>query len=96
MLLASQPLAPTSLLRSTPEAQGIPSSALTSFIHVAEQNSMELHSIMLLRHGHVVAEGWWAPYAPEHPHMLYSLSKSFTATAAGLAIAATPLVLWLG
>jgi CubicO group peptidase (beta-lactamase class C family) len=74
-------------LRSTPEAQGIPSSALTSFINAAEQNSMELHSIMLLRHGHVVAEGWWAPYAAEHPHMLYSLSKSFTATAAGLAIA---------
>jgi CubicO group peptidase (beta-lactamase class C family) len=42
---------------------------------------------MVLRHGHVVAEGWWAPYEPSELHLLYSLSKSFTATAAGLAAA---------
>ena len=46
-----------------------------------------LHSFMLLRHGQVAAEFWWHPYAPEHPHLLFSLSKSFTATAIGLAIA---------
>jgi len=34
----------------------------------------------------VVAEGWWAPYAPEGLHLLYSLSKSFTSTAVGLAV----------
>jgi len=33
-----------------------------------------------------VAEGWWAPYDREIPHILYSLSKSFTSTAVGLAI----------
>jgi CubicO group peptidase (beta-lactamase class C family) len=42
---------------------------------------------MLLRHGHVVAEAWWAPYAPQHPHILFSLTKSFTSTAVGLAVA---------
>jgi CubicO group peptidase (beta-lactamase class C family) len=42
---------------------------------------------MLVRHGHVVAEGWWAPYAADAPHSLYSLSKSFTSTAVGLAAA---------
>jgi CubicO group peptidase (beta-lactamase class C family) len=42
---------------------------------------------MLLRHGQVVAEGWWQPYGPEDPHKLYSLSKSFTSTAVGLAVA---------
>ena len=47
---------------------------------------LELHSLMLLRHGHVVAEGWWAPYAPDGLHLLYSLSKSFTSTAVGLAV----------
>ena len=40
---------------------------------------------MLVRHGHVVAEGWWSPYDAESPHSLYSLSKSFTSTAVGLA-----------
>ena len=46
-----------------------------------------MHSFMLVRHGHVVAEGWWAPYDAATRHELYSLSKSFTSTAAGLAIA---------
>jgi CubicO group peptidase (beta-lactamase class C family) len=40
-----------------------------------------------MRHGHVVAEGWWGPYDAATPHLLYSLSKSFTSTAVGLAIA---------
>ncbi len=42
---------------------------------------------MLVRHGQVVAEGWWEPYAANERHALYSLSKSFTSTAVGLAIA---------
>lgn len=49
--------------------------------------NVEMHSMMLLRHGHVIAEGWWAPYSVERTHLLYSLSKSFTSTALGLAVA---------
>jgi hypothetical protein len=45
-----------------------------------------MHSFMLIRHGRVIAEGWWAPYKAESPHELYSLSKSFTSTAVGLAV----------
>lgn len=75
------------LPRSSPEAQGVPSSAILDFLVAAERETPELHSLMLLRHGHVIAEGWWAPYAPQYPHMLFSLSKSFASTAAGLAVA---------
>jgi CubicO group peptidase (beta-lactamase class C family) len=74
------------LPRSEPEAQGIPSQALQRFIQEADDSLDSLHSVMLLRHGNVVAEGWWAPYEPDLPHMLYSLSKSFTSSAVGLAI----------
>ena len=42
--------------------------------------------MMLRRHGKIVAQGWWAPYKAEAPHMLYSLSKSFTSTAIGIAV----------
>lgn len=42
---------------------------------------------MIVRHSHIVAEGWWAPYSAERPHLLYSLTKSFTSMAVGLAIA---------
>ena len=79
---------PDALPRSAPEAQGIASRALLAFLEEAEETLEELHSFQLLRHGHIIAEGWWAPYAAERPHLLFSLTKSFTATAAGLAIAA--------
>jgi CubicO group peptidase (beta-lactamase class C family) len=75
------------LPRSTPEAEGVSSSGLLAFVTAAKETIHDLHSFMLVRHGKVAAEGWWAPYGPEHPHMLFSLSKSFTSTAAGLAIA---------
>jgi CubicO group peptidase (beta-lactamase class C family) len=74
------------LPRSIPEAQGVSPSAVLSFVEAADKNINSMHSFMLLRHGHVVAEGWWSPYHAEAPHSLYSLSKSFTSTAVGLAI----------
>ena len=78
---------PIRLPRSTPESQGIPSAAIHAFLDAIEQDRVGLHSLMLVRHGHVVAAGWWAPYAAELPHVLFSLSKSFTSTAVGLAVA---------
>jgi len=78
---AKQPLP-----RSTPEAQGISSEAIQDFISTVDKINT-LHSFMLVRHGKVVAEGWWKPEAPNKPHVLHSLSKSFNSTAVGLAIA---------
>ena len=75
------------LPRSAPEAQGVSSTGLLDFIQSADRQVKEMNSFMLVRHGQVVAEGWWTPYAAETPHVLYSLSKSFTSTAVGLAVA---------
>jgi len=75
------------LARSSPERQGISSSVILSFIDAADQEIDTMHSFMLVRHGFVVAEGWWSPYDAKAPHVLFSLSKSFTSTAVGLAIA---------
>src|SRR3954471_11637842 len=77
----------SSLPRSSPEAQGIASSAIAAFVEAADKELDSLHSVMIVRHGQVVAEGWWSPYNAESPHSLYSLSKSFTSTAVGLAVA---------
>jgi CubicO group peptidase (beta-lactamase class C family) len=65
----------------------VSSAALLGFIDAAEKQVDALHSFMLVRHGQVVAEGWWSPYAADEPHVMYSLSKSFTSTAVGLAVA---------
>lgn len=75
-----------SLPRSSPEQQGISSADLLAFIEAADKDIDTMNSFMLVRHGYVVAEGWWAPYDRDTPHILYSLSKSFTSTAVGLAI----------
>ncbi|HLZ57885.1 MAG TPA: serine hydrolase [Ktedonosporobacter sp.] len=75
------------LPRTSPERQGIASSTLLHFVEALDSQLHDLHSFMLLRHGSVVAEGWWSPYRREYPHMVFSLSKSFTSTAVGLAVA---------
>ncbi|WP_104194464.1 serine hydrolase [Cryobacterium sp. M25] len=76
----------TLLPRSTPEAEGISSTAILDFVAAAEQLLESLHSLMVVRHGRVIAEGWWYPFAAQHPHLMFSVSKSFTSTAVGLAI----------
>jgi len=75
------------LPRSSPESQGITSEGVRAFIEAANTKVDTMHSFMLLRHGQVVAEGWWKPEAADKPHILHSLSKSFTSTAVGLAVA---------
>lgn len=41
---------------------------------------LQLHSIAVARDGQAFARGWWAPYGPDRKHLLYSCSKSVTAT----------------
>lgn len=75
-----------SLPRATPEEEGVSSKAILGFVGAISSSRHEFHSFMLIRHGKVIAEGWWKPYAPGLRHTLYSTSKSFTATAAGFAV----------
>ena len=75
------------LPRRSPESQGVSSKAIREFVETANQKIDTLHSLMLVRHGHVVAEGWWKPESADKPHILHSLSKSFCSTAVGLAVA---------
>ncbi|WML49088.1 serine hydrolase [Neobacillus sp. PS3-34] len=74
------------LPRSSPEEQGISSSAISRFLDYIKEQELELHSLMIVRHGHVIAEGWWHPYRSDREHMLFSLTKSFTSIAIGFAI----------
>lgn len=76
------------LPESTPAAKGVDARGVGAFLDALEAApDIEPHSLMIVRHGHVVASGWWAPYTSDRPHLLYSLSKSFTSTAAGFAVA---------
>ena len=74
------------LPRATPESQGVSSEAIAKFVRAADEKVNSMHSVMILRHGKVIAEAWWAPEDATKPHVLWSLSKSFTSTAVGLAV----------
>lgn len=73
--------------RVSPESTGVHSSALERlFRELDEQrDSLGMHGAMILRHGAVIAEGYWKPYRPDLPHMLFSMSKTFAGTAIGMA-----------
>ena len=65
--------------------------AVDSFVNATvtrpvRPDSITLHSIMILKHGEVVFEKWFNGQSAETPHAMHSVSKTFTATAVGLAI----------
>lgn len=64
------------LPRSTPETQGVSSAAVREYIETADREVISMHSFMLVRHGHVVAEAWWEPESAEKPHVMSSRSES--------------------
>ena len=72
---------------STPEGQGVCSSAILNMLNALEGQNLEIHGFILLRHGFKLAEGAWSPFSLDKPHALYSVSKSFTSSAVGLAVA---------
>ncbi|HUI72915.1 MAG TPA: serine hydrolase, partial [Spirochaetia bacterium] len=77
----------TTILQCTsPEAQGIPSAKLLAFVDTLDRTIVEPHGFVLLRHGSIVAKGWWSPHSENLPHMLFSLTKSFVSTAVGFAV----------
>jgi CubicO group peptidase (beta-lactamase class C family) len=74
------------LPRSTPEAEGVSTAQIIDFLNAMDTGRVELHSFMFIRHGKVIAEGWWNPYGSDKRHIMFSASKTFTATALGLAV----------
>jgi CubicO group peptidase (beta-lactamase class C family) len=83
---SDRPTGSGTLPRSTPEAEGVSGAGILAFLDGVKRSKHELHSFMLVRHGKVIAEGWWSPYAPEVNHTMYSMSKSFTSSAVGFAV----------
>jgi CubicO group peptidase (beta-lactamase class C family) len=74
------------LPRSTPEKQGVPSETVARFFKTIEEKGYDVHGLMMIRHGKVIAEHWWSPYAPQYQHAMYSATKTFTGVAVGFAV----------
>lgn len=72
-------------MRVTPESVGIDSGDIEWLLDRLESGFTEPHGLMIMRHGKICAEGWWNPYAPGIRHGLQSHSKTYAATAIGIA-----------
>ncbi len=91
--MALIPLSPVRLLaqvgdivRSSPEAQGVPSARVLAFVDsVMAIPDAEVHHLVLLRHGSVIADFHPAPFRATDGHTLFSCSKTFAAAAVGIA-----------
>ncbi len=69
-----------------PESVGIPSQAVNDFMESVQRRRINLHSFMILRHGKIAAQCSYAPYTETLRHRVYSVSKSVTSAAAGIAL----------
>lgn len=69
---------------AAPEQVGVSSLWVQRFLDRLEKRGMMMHSVMLLRHGQAFAEGYYAPFRQQDKHRMYSVSKSFVATAIGM------------
>ena len=69
---------------STPEAQGVASSALAELVDFGAANDMD--SLLVVRHGRIVAEAYYAPFRPGMRHLVNSVTKAVVGTLAGIAV----------
>lgn len=75
------------LPRSTPEAERVNPEGISNYLKAVKESGQDLHSVMIVRHGKVVAEQWFGDNAASKNHVLHSVSKTFTATAIGFCVA---------
>ncbi len=71
----------------SPEDAGVSSARVAALLADVVESGIELHSLMVLRRGRVAFECFRSPYQPGNPHVMFSVSKSVTATAIGFAVA---------
>ncbi len=71
---------------STPEEQGIDSASILSMLQEIQQKDLNIHSVLVIRHGYLVTEVYFPPYTREIKHPVYSMTKSVTSAMTGIAI----------
>ena len=83
-LAAETPWPTASWQNSTPEEQGMSSGALADLIDTVGTRMQD--SLLIVRHGRIVAEAYYAPYRSGIPHDLRSVTKSVVGTLTAIEI----------
>lgn len=71
---------------STPEEQGMDSTLLQQMFDTIDQQQLDVHSVLVVRNGYIVAEKYFRPYDQNTRHVIYSCTKSFISALIGIAI----------
>ncbi len=71
---------------SSPEDQQMDSQKLAQVLDTVREKKINLHSLLIMRHGSIVSETYFSPYAADRRHELYSVTKSYVSTLMGIAI----------
>lgn len=69
---------------ATPESVGIASDWIINFLDKLKAQELPLHSAIIMRHGKICAEAYYAPYTADTLHRMFSITKSFVSMAIGL------------
>lgn len=75
----------TPLPRCTPAQAGLDPQRIIAMMDAYQAGGHAIHSFLLVRHGKVLCEGYYAPYGPQQLQTVFSLSKTFTSVAVGIA-----------
>jgi CubicO group peptidase (beta-lactamase class C family) len=80
----TEPIWPTNGWQSsTPEEQGMDSRQLAELIDFGTKHSLD--SLLIARHGKIVAEAYYAPYTAAIPHAVNSVTKAVISTLTAIA-----------
>ncbi len=71
--------------RSSPEEQGVSSAVLVDMLEAVQQEDLNLHSVIVIRHGVLILEVYVHPFNTQTRHAVYSVTKSITSTLVGIA-----------
>lgn len=69
------------------ESPAVLADSVSNMLAIAQADSIDIHSIMIVKNGDVIYEKWQSQGSPDVPHILNSLSKTFTSLGVGMAIA---------
>jgi CubicO group peptidase (beta-lactamase class C family) len=71
---------------STPEAQGIDSNVLADAMATIRARHLPVHSLLIERHGVIVLDAYFHPFADNQLHDVASVTKSVVSTLVGIAL----------
>ncbi len=70
--------------KTTPEKEGLSSEGIAAMMDGLKKAQLAMHSVLIMRHGEIVAEGYAEPFDKDSLHRMYSVSKSFVGIAIGV------------